>query len=46
MCFHSRYDATVAEAYYRRALKIRQQSFGSDHLLVGTTLFHLGEMNG
>nr|XP_054750859.1 uncharacterized protein LOC129256719 [Lytechinus pictus] len=38
------YDRIKAEVYYRRALKIRQDALGKDHLLVATTLFHLGKL--
>ena len=36
------YDQQEAEMLYIRAMHIREQSLGPDHLLLATTLFHLG----
>ncbi len=35
-------DVDKAEAFYRRALAIREEVYGTEHVLVATTLFHLG----
>ena len=37
------FDKFEADMLYTRAMHIREQSLGPDHLLLATTLFHLGK---
>ena len=40
--FYNSYDKKQAEYLFRRTLQIREKCLGKDHLLVATTLYHLG----
>ncbi len=42
--FPFRYDRYEAEMLYSRTMQIREASLGPDHLLLATTLFHLGRL--